>query len=116
MFYFLADENFNNETLRGIQRRVSNISIIRVQDTELQGKSDDDVLAWAAAQNYIVLTHDVNTLRGLYYERLNANLPIPGLFLVHSSTPIADVIESLELIVSASLPDEWAGDIRFLPF
>ncbi len=63
MFRFLADENFNNEILCGIQRRIADVSVVGVQDTELQGKPDDDVLSWAAEQGYIVLTHDVNPLR-----------------------------------------------------
>jgi hypothetical protein len=112
---FLADENFNNEILRGVRRRMSDANITRVQDTELAGSSDPDLLAWAATYGYIVLSHDVNTMRGFFYERLSAGLPVPGLFLVQGNQPIGAVIESLELIIAASDESEWAGAVFFLP-
>lgn len=115
MMRLLADENFNNEILRGLKRRISEVDITRVQDTELAGKPDTLVLAWAAEYGYIVLTHDVNTMRGYYYERLKADLPLPGLFLVHGTKPIGEVIDSLELILLASEAEEWIGKIHYIP-
>lgn len=113
---FLADENFNNEILRGLRRRVPDIDLTRIQDTELAGKPDTLILEWAAQHNYIVLSHDVNTMRGYFYERLNAELPVPGLFLVHEIKSVGAVIETLELIVLASDDTDWIGEIRYLPF
>jgi predicted nuclease of predicted toxin-antitoxin system len=80
---FLADENFNNDILRGVWRRIPEASITRVQDTEIAGAPDQRVLEYAAQQGYIVLSHDVNTLRGYFYERVEAEQPVPGVFLVH---------------------------------
>jgi uncharacterized protein DUF5615 len=82
MMRFLADENFNNEILRGVRRRVSEAHITRIQDTELIGKPDTLILEWAVREGFIVLSHDVNTMRGYFYERVKAGLPAPGLFLV----------------------------------
>lgn len=115
MIRFLADENFNNEIIRGVKLRVPNAEITRIQDTTLAGEPDSFILEWAAQHNYIVLTHDVNTMRGYFYERVNANLPVPGLFLVHGLKPVGEVIDSLELILLASQEEEWQGKIRFLP-
>ncbi len=112
----LADENFNNEILRGLLRRVPDASITRIQDTELAEQSDPAILEWAAQHGYFILTHDVNTMRGYYYERLIQELPIPTVFLVQASKPIHEVIESLELILVASNEAKWAGQIHFLPF
>lgn len=112
---FLADENFNNEILRGLRRRIPDVDITRVQDTELASQPDPEVLAWAAEHGYIVLSHDVNTMRGFFYDRVNAELPVPGLFLVQGDKPIGAVIESLELIITASDESEWQRTIRFLP-
>jgi hypothetical protein len=112
---FLADENFNNEIIRGLKRRVPEVDITRVQDTELAGEPDTLVLEWALQHDFIVLTHDVNTMRGYFYERVKAELPVPGLFLVHGTKPVGEVIEALELIVLASDESEWQGEIRYLP-
>ena len=115
MIRFLADENFNNEIIRGVQRRVAQVEFRRVQDTELAEQPDTTLLEWAAQHRYIVLSHDVNTMRGYFYERVRENLPVPGLFLVPGTKPIADVIESLELILLASDEAEWEGELRYLP-
>jgi hypothetical protein len=113
---FLADENFNNEILRGLERRVPDVDITRIQDTELAGEPDTLILEWAAQHDYIVLTHGVNTMRGYFYDRVNAELPTPGLFLVHGTKSVGEVIDTLELILLASEEDEWSGEIRYLPF
>jgi predicted nuclease of predicted toxin-antitoxin system len=72
--HFLADENFNNQILRGLLRRVPDADITRVQDTELAGAPDTVVLEWAVENSFIVLSHDVNTMRGYYYDPLCANI------------------------------------------
>lgn len=112
---FLADENFNNDILRGVWRRVPNASFTRVQDTEIAGADDLHMLAYAATQGYLVLTHDVNTLRAFFYERVQAELPVPGVFLVHKQTPIGRVVDELDMIIVASEPSEWEGKITYLP-
>ena len=113
---FLADENFNNEILRGVRRRVPDADITRIQDTELAGEPDTRILEWAAQYGYIVLTHDISTMRGYFYERVNVDLPVPGLFLIHGTKPVGEVIDTLVLILLASDESEWAGEIRYLPF
>jgi predicted nuclease of predicted toxin-antitoxin system len=62
MVRFLADENFNNQIVRGVLRQSSGIDIMRVQDVGLSGADDPAVLQWAAQEGRIVLTHDVATM------------------------------------------------------
>lgn len=112
---FLTDENFDNEIIRGVVRRIPDAEFVRVQDTELFGKPDPLLLEWALEHDYFLLTHDVNTMRGYFYERVDVELPVPGLFLVPRRKPIGEVIEALELIILASEPAEWAGKITYLP-
>jgi hypothetical protein len=115
MIHFLADENFNNDILRGVLRRVPDAHIVRIQDTELAGKPDTLVLEWAAQHDYIVLSHDVSTMRGFFYDRVKAGQPVPGLFLVHGTKSIGDIVDSLEVILLISDQTEWAGELRYLP-
>ncbi len=112
---FLADENFNNDILRGVWRRIPDANFIRVQDTEIAGADDPRVLEYAAERGYIVLSHDVNTMRGYFYDRVTAEHPAPGLFLVHKQTPIGEVIDALELIILASDESEWLGQATYVP-
>ena len=59
---FLADENLDNNILRGLLRCQLDLDLVRVQDVGLFGKDDPTVLAWAAKENRILLTHDVATI------------------------------------------------------
>lgn len=58
MLRLLADENFSGDTLRGLLRRQPDLEIVRVQDVDLSGADDRDVLAWAAENDRIILTQD----------------------------------------------------------
>jgi hypothetical protein len=38
MVQFLADENFNNQIVRGVLRQSPDIDIVRIQDVDLSGR------------------------------------------------------------------------------
>ena len=65
---WLADENFNNDLLRALLRRQPEIDIVRVQDVGLSGANDASVLAWAAQQDRVLLTHDMSTVTAEAYS------------------------------------------------
>lgn len=111
MLQFLADENFNNQIVRGVLRRNLTLDIVRVQDVGLAGKDDPTVLEWAAQRGRVVLTHDVTTMTDFAYERVQAGLSMPGLFEVSRRVPVGLVIEELLLLAACSLE----GQVRFLP-
>lgn len=115
MIRFLADENFNNQIVRGILRQNSDVDIVRIQDVELSGVDDPTVLAWAAQEGRIVLTHDVATMTTFAYERVAAGLSMPGLFEVSRRVPVGLAIEEILLIAECSFEGEWEGQVRFLP-
>ena len=115
MIRFLADENFNNQIVRGILSQNSQIDIVRVQDVGLSGVDDPKVLAWAAQEGRIVLTHDVATMITFAYERIEAGLSMPGLFEVSRRVPLGQAIEEIILIAECSLEGEWEDQVRFLP-
>ncbi|HEY9820950.1 MAG TPA: DUF5615 family PIN-like protein [Candidatus Sericytochromatia bacterium] len=115
MARFLADENFNNQIVRGILRQSPNIDVVRVQDVDLSGADDPTVLAWAAQEKRIVLTHDVATMVTFAYKRIQTGLPMPGLFEVSRRVSVGLAIEEIILIAECSLDGEWEGQVRFLP-
>jgi hypothetical protein len=115
MLRFLADENFNNQIVRGIRRRNSDVDIVRVQDVGLSEADDPSVLEWAAQQRRVVLTHDVATMTDFAYQRVQAGLAMPGLFEVSRRVPVGLAIEEILLIAECSLEGEWEGQVRFLP-
>ena len=74
------------------------------------------VLEYAVEGDYILLTHDVNTAPGFFYDRVNAGLFVPGVFLIHKQTPVGQVVDALELIILASDAAEWDSKITYIPF
>lgn len=86
MLPLAADENLDNDIIRGLLRRNPAIDIVRVQDAGLSGADDPE--------------------RG---ERM------PGLFEVPQWLPVSRAIEDLLLLAECSRLDEWEGQIRYLP-
>ncbi len=110
-----ADENFNNDIIRGLLRRKPDVDIMRVQDVGLSGADDPTILEWAADEGRVLLTHEVSTITRYAYERVEAGKPMPGVFEVSRGIPMGVVIEDLILLTECSLEDEWEGQVRYLP-
>ncbi|NER19534.1 MAG: hypothetical protein F6J86_00135 [Symploca sp. SIO1B1] len=112
----LADENFNGSILRGLIRRLPDLDVVRIQDVGLIHAEDPTILAWAADEGRILLTHDVATVITYAYERIKSGLPMPGVVEVIATAPMGKVIDDLYLFVCCSQPDEYEGQILFIPF
>lgn len=115
MICFLLDENFNGKIARGLLARKPDADMIRVQDTELAGADDPAVLAWAASEGCILLTHDLNTMTKYANERIAQGLPLTGVILVPDMLPVAKVIDDLLTILGASKASDWENRVDFLP-
>jgi len=112
---WVADENFNNDIVRGLLRRKPDVDIVRVQDVGLSGADDPTLLEWAADEGRVLLTHDVSTITQYAYERVEAGKPMPGVFEISRDIPMGVVIEDLILLTEFSLENEWEGQVRYLP-
>lgn len=56
------DENFDHHILRALVRRVPDLDFRTIQGQAMLGAEDPQVLAWAAAEDRVLLTHDVRTV------------------------------------------------------
>jgi len=115
MLRLATDEDFNNRIVRGLLRRQPDIDLVRIQDAGLAGRDDEEVLAWAASEKRILITHDVTTMKETAYDRIAAGLPMPGVFEISQDVSIGTAIDEILLLVLFSEPDEWKGQVRFLP-
>jgi predicted nuclease of predicted toxin-antitoxin system len=115
MIQFIADENFDNDILRALQRRIPDVDVVRVQDSGLRGADDPSILSWAAARDRVLLTHDIATMTRYAFERVRSGQPMPGVIVVHQMLAIGEIIEDLVLIAECAMPEDLAGRIRFLP-
>ena len=115
MLRLAADEDFDRRIVTGVRRRLPNVDILRAQDAGLRGADDPAVLEWAASENRVLLTHDVNTLIESAYERVAGGSHLPGVIAVPQEMAIGAAIEDVLLYVQCSLEEELRGQVRFLP-
>src|SRR5712692_6696596 len=107
MLRLASDEDFHGDIVRGLRRRLPGLDLVRVQDIGLSGALDPDVLEWAAAEHRVLLTHDCDTLIGHAWDRVRAGLPMWGVVAVRQGLSIGFAVEGLEILIVASLDDEW---------
>lgn len=115
MLKFVADENFNNDLVRGVRRRNGAIDIVRAQDEGLSGAVDPIVLEWAAQNGRLVLTHDVGTMTRYAYDRVRVSQPMPGIVEASRDVPIGKAIEDILILAECSQDGEWEGQVIYLP-
>lgn len=111
----LADENFHGDILRGLLRVEPQLDVVRVQDTDLYAAADPDVLAWAANEQRILLTHDVRTMTKYAYDRVLVGLVMPGVVVVRSDLAIGQAIEEILIVLLSCASGELANQIIYIP-
>jgi Domain of unknown function (DUF5615) len=110
----VADENFKGGIIQGLRRQQVGLDLVRVQDVGLRGADDPTVLEWAAQNNRVLLTHDVRTVTKFAYDRLSAELPMPGIIEVQMDASIGQTIRDILLLIE--FPEECDKQVRYVPF
>ena len=115
MLRLLSDENFRGEVLRGLRRRLPDLDVVRIQDVGLEGADDPTVLAWAAKEGRVLMTHDRNTIPSFAYERIREGLPMPGVFVVDDDLPAGGAIADLALAIQCGEATDWQDLVIYIP-
>lgn len=116
MLRFVADENVNNDIVRGLRRRDPTIDVTRVQDELIDGAADPEVIAWAHDQSRIVLTHDGKTSSHYAHQQIRAGGHTAGVFMIHGWLPIGPTIEDLLTAHVTTEMADWVDVVEYLPF
>lgn len=114
MISLAADENFRGAIFEGLLARNPGLDLVYVQQVGLAGAPDEEILAWAAENGRVVLTHDRRTMVGLAYERVAAGLRMPGVCVVRTDIGIGPAIEDIELLLGTHSEDDWRNRILFV--
>jgi hypothetical protein len=112
---FLADHDLKEQIIDGVLRREPALEFIRARDVGMDDRDDADVLAFAAQNGFIIVSHDVNTMANAAYALVDGGEAMGGLLLVQQNKPIGPAIDDLVMIWSASEAEEWQGQVQFLP-
>ncbi len=101
--------------MRAARRLEPAIVITTIVEEGLAGTSDEDVLQFAWDREWLVVSHDVNTMKNTAEERISDGRSVHGLFLAPQNYASRPVAESLVLVWSASGFAEWRDRIIYLP-
>ncbi len=111
---FLADADFNHDVIKGVLRREPGIDIRTGISGELRSLSDTQVLALAASEGRILVSHDRKTMPRAFGEFVKS-ASSPGVFIISQKIDRLAAIEALVLVWTASEPKEWINRICALP-
>lgn len=111
---FQADADFNQIIVAAIVRRFPAIDFRTALVAGLAGVRDAEVLAIAAHDGRILVTHDQSTMPAHFGDFIRSQTS-PGLIVVPQSLAIREVADALILIWAATAPKEWSNRIAYLP-
>ena len=111
---FQADNDLKRAIVSGVKRRQPAIDFQTAQDAQLDGMPDDDVLAFAASEGRVLVSHDRRTMP-VHFANFITRQESAGAFLIEQSLNLRDAIDELLLIWEASEAEEWRNRIEFLP-
>jgi Domain of unknown function (DUF5615) len=111
---FQADADFNRNIVFGVLRREPTIDFQTAMVAGLEGLSDQEVLAIAATESRILISHDQRTMP-LHFAEFITTQTSSGVLIASQNLPIQEVIDSLIVIWGASNAAEWMNRIVFLP-
>ncbi len=111
---FQGDYDLKRAIIAGVKRRQSEIDFRNADDALLHGVEDEKVLAIAARDGRILVSHDRNTMP-VHFTNFISNQDSPGLILIEQSLPVRDAIEEILLIWEASVAEEWTNRLEFIP-
>jgi hypothetical protein len=112
---FLADADLNKAIVSGVLRRETSLDFLAAQAAGLRRMSDPEVLALAARQQRVLVSHDVGTMPSHFRAFRKAGKHSCGVFLIPQSLDVGTAIDELLVIWLASEAAEWENRLEWLP-
>jgi predicted nuclease of predicted toxin-antitoxin system len=112
---FQADADLRQAIVAGVIRRQSNVNFQSADEAGLEGIKDPEVLAIAARDSRMLVTHDRKTMPA-EFGRFIMSQNSYGVLILSQSLPIGEAIDALILVWEASTAEEWIDRIVTFPF
>ena len=113
---FLADADLNKAIVTGVLRREPSVDFLNAHQAGLREMKDPEVLALAAKDQRVLVSHDVGTMPKHFRTFQSAGKVSSGVFLIPQTLDIGAAVEELLLIWLASDASEWRDRLEWLPF
>ncbi len=112
---FQADADLRQAIVVGAIRRQPNLDFQSANEAGLEGIKDPLVLAIAAKDGRVLVTHDRKTMP-IEFGQFVISQTSSGVLIISQSLPISEAIDALILVWEASTAEEWINQIMSLPF
>jgi len=113
---FQADNDFDGRVIRALLRLNPVIDCRTAAAAGFHlGTPDEQVLAVAADEGRVLLSHDWQTMPS-HFAQFISHRSSPGVIIVSRKLPIREAADLLLLIWEASAPEEYINAIHRLPW
>ena len=115
---FLLDENTSHIIQDGLKRRQPEVEIrgIGGEGVPPLSTKDEDILKFLEREGYILVSSNRSTMPVHLREHLQKGRHIPGILLLRPRASYKQIIDTLELICLASVPEDFQDQIKYIPY
>ncbi len=111
---FLADNDLNEAIVRGVVRCDPRVDFRSAHSAPLHGLDDSAVLALAAEDNRILVSHDFHTMLIHFREFTRAHRS-PGVLRIAQDLPVGRAIDLFLLVWEGSVAADWDNRVSLVP-
>lgn len=111
---FQADADLKQAIVAGTIRREADIDFNSANAAGFEGKKDEEVLAIAARDGRVLVTHDRKTMP-IEFGEFILSQNSSGVLILSQNLPISEAIDALILVWEASNAEEWVNQIMSIP-
>jgi len=111
---FQADADLRVPIIKGLKRREPAVDFTTAHEAGLAGLNDRAVLALAASNGRVLVSHDVSTMPeefSLFIQEQTS----PGVILISQELSYREAIEGLLRVWSSTEAEDWENVLAFLP-
>ncbi len=114
MVRFQADADLNQIIVAALVRRAPGVDFRTAEVAHLKGLDDPEVLALAAGEGRVLVTHDSRTMPSHFGAFVESHRSA-GVIVIPQHLPVSVAVDELLLIWSATSAEDWANRICYLP-
>ena len=111
---FQADADLNEDIVSGVVRRAPGVDFRTATEAGLRGLDDREVLALAAREGRVLVSHDRRTMPK-HFAAFIASAVSPGLLIVSQKVDTLLAIEELIMVWETTDAAEWVNLVCTIP-
>ena len=115
---FLLDENTSHVIRDGLKRKQPEVEVrvIGSEGVPPLSTKDEDILKFLEREGYILVSSNRSTMPVHLREHLQKGRHIPGILLLRPRASYQQIIDTLDLICMASVPEDFRDQITYIPY